>query len=171
MSDGPTPEDPRTGRRIEPIIEAAEQAATAIIAEAEARAARYVEESRRRTEAIATEQAREMWSLTDTLIGRAEEVKRQSDELLLALNRTRRGVRAALDAAGGAPAPARGSELISRGRGPGPGQSSAVSEEARTLALQMAVAGKSREEIAARLESELGISDGEAILDSIFGSA
>lgn len=88
--------------QVQPIIEAAEKAATGIIAEAEAKAAKYVEESRRRTEEIANQQAKDMWALTDALIARAESVKRQSDELLQALNQTRRGVEATLEAA---PAP------------------------------------------------------------------
>lgn len=87
-----------TSDRVEPIIAAAEEAATAIIAEAEARAARYVEESRLRTEELANQQARVMWGLTDALIERAEGVRREAEDLLEALDRTRRGARAALEA-------------------------------------------------------------------------
>ncbi len=42
-----------------------------------------------------------------------------------------------------------------------------VSDEARLLATQMAVAGSSRDEIALRLQEEFGIEDSTAILDEI----
>jgi len=87
--------------QVQPIIEAAERAATTIIAEAEAKAARYVEESRQRTEEIAGQHAQHIWTLTDALIARAEAVKRQSDELLHALTQTRRGAEAAMQASPG----------------------------------------------------------------------
>ncbi len=99
MKDQPTPPDKETDSQVQPIIEAAEKAATEIIAEAEAKAAEYVEESRQRSEEAAGRQAQDMWALTDALIGRAEAVKRQSDELLQALNQTRRGAKAAIEAA------------------------------------------------------------------------
>jgi cell division septum initiation protein DivIVA len=100
---------------VQPIIEAAEEAATGIIAEAEAEAARYVEESRQRTEEIAGQQAQNMWALTDALIARAEAVKRQSDELLKALNQTKRGAEAAIEAAP-SPRQDRPPETVPRGR-------------------------------------------------------
>ncbi len=84
--------------QVQPIIEAAEKAATGIIAEAEAKAKRHVEESRESTEQLATERAKDMWALTDDLIARAEAVRKQSDDLLTALSQTRRGAEAALRA-------------------------------------------------------------------------
>lgn len=82
--------------RVQLIIEAAEQAAAGIINDAEAQARSYLEESRRRAERIAEQRAREMWGLTDDLIARAEAVRRQSDELLRALENARRAIDDAL---------------------------------------------------------------------------
>ena len=173
--------------QVQPVIEAAEKAATAIIAEAEAQAAKYVEESRRRTEEIANQRATDMWALTDALIERAEAVKRQSDDLLQALNQTRRGVEAALQAGSG-PEPSQVQRLMpvdsvprglasppspSRFAEPRPAASNSslgTSEGARLLATQMAVAGSSRVEITKRLRDDFGVDDAEAMLDTILGT-
>jgi hypothetical protein len=71
------------------IIEAAEKAAAGIIEDADAQARRYIDASRRRADALADERVRVMSDLTDTLIRQAELVRRQSDELLGALDRAR----------------------------------------------------------------------------------
>ncbi len=75
--------------RIQVIIEAAEKAAAGIIDDAEAQARRYLEESRARADLIADQRAGEMSALTDSLIERAETVKRQSDELIRALDQAK----------------------------------------------------------------------------------
>jgi hypothetical protein len=75
--------------RIQVIIEAAEKAAAGIIDDAEAQARNYLEESRVRADRIADQRAQEMSDLADTLIERAEAVKRQSDELLRALDQAK----------------------------------------------------------------------------------
>jgi vacuolar-type H+-ATPase subunit H len=150
--------------QVQPIIRAAEQAATGIIEDAEERARRYVEESRRRADEIAMERAEDLWTLTDGLIERAESVKQQSDELLTALNQTKRGTEAALQA-GADPAfaePAAQSPPIVEQAPP---------EEAKLLATQIAVAGGSRSEIARRLLDEFGIHDPEPVLNEILGPA
>jgi vacuolar-type H+-ATPase subunit H len=77
------------GQRIQAIIEAAEKAATGIIEDADAQARRYLEASRRRAEELADERVRVMSDLTDTLMRQADLVKRQSDELLSALDAAR----------------------------------------------------------------------------------
>jgi hypothetical protein len=77
------------GERIQVIIEAAEQAAAGIIEDADAQARRYIDASRKRADALADERVRVMADLTDTLIRQADVVKRQSDELLSALDSAR----------------------------------------------------------------------------------
>jgi len=93
--------DAQAMARVQPIIQAAEQASAGIIAEAETQARRYVEESRRRADEIAASRAREMWSLADDLIARGEVVRQRSDELLAALSYAKQGLEQALGA--GAP--------------------------------------------------------------------
>lgn len=77
------------GERIQVIIEAAEKAAAGIIEDADAQARRYIEASRKRADELADERVRVMSDLTDTLIRQAELVRRQSDELLSALDTAR----------------------------------------------------------------------------------
>jgi hypothetical protein len=77
------------GERIQVIIEAAEKAAAGIIEDADAQARRYIDASRQRADALADQRVRVMSDLTDTLIRQAELVRRQSDELLSALDSAR----------------------------------------------------------------------------------
>jgi cell division septum initiation protein DivIVA len=72
--------------RIQVIIDAAEKAAAGIIEDAEAQARRYLDESRQRADQMAAERARAISDLTDSLISQAETVKRQSDDLISALD-------------------------------------------------------------------------------------
>lgn len=183
----------RTIAQVQPIIEAAEQAATGILEEAEAQARKQVEEAQARADQLAAERAHDMWAQTDELIKRAEGVKRQADELLAALEQTRRGVGSALEA--GAPGEAESPgprppadlrkvefEKIEIDRvefettessSPPPAGAvtpeGAVSEGARLLATQMVVGGSSRAEIARRLRHDFGIEDPDAMLDAIHG--
>jgi hypothetical protein len=94
------------GERIQVIIEAAEKAAAGIIEDADAQAHRYIEASRERADVLADERVRVMSDLTDTLIRQAEMVKRQSDELLAALDaaRTELATRIGQETSSGAPA-------------------------------------------------------------------
>jgi hypothetical protein len=73
------------GSRVESIIEAAEQAAAGIRADAEERARQYLEETRRRVDGAASQRMEDMSHLTDALIQRARAVAQQSDQLLAAL--------------------------------------------------------------------------------------
>jgi vacuolar-type H+-ATPase subunit H len=93
--------------RVQPIIEAAEQAAAGIVSDAEAQAEAYLDEVRQRADRIAEERAREMWGLTDDLIQRAEAVRHQSEELLRALDDARRRVEEAFRAGPGLAQPLR----------------------------------------------------------------
>ena len=76
-------------QRIQAIIQAAEQAAAGIIQDADAQARRYIDTSRQKADALADERVRVMSNLTETLVRQAELVRRQSDELLSALDSAR----------------------------------------------------------------------------------
>ena len=77
------------GERIQAIIQAAEKAAAGIIEDADAQARHYIDSSRQRADALADERVRVMSDLTETLVRQAELVRRQSDELLSALDTAR----------------------------------------------------------------------------------
>lgn len=102
---GGAAEDPEllAMERVRPIVEAAEQASAAIIAEAEEQARRHVEESRARAEQLAAARTREMWSVADDLIVRSEGVRQRSDELLRALSYAKEGLEEALRSEGPPP--------------------------------------------------------------------
>jgi hypothetical protein len=104
VSDQPTPpEDPGGGERSSPlrpsvssateriqvIIEAAERAAAGIIEDAEAQAHRYLDESRSRADRTIEERNRVMTEITDSLIAQAQVVKKESDDLIAALDQAR----------------------------------------------------------------------------------
>ena len=179
----PVPEPDSVGSRIESVLEAAEQAADGIRQDAQEWAKRYMEESRRKADEMAEKRVKELSELTDQLVNRARSVAQQSDELISALDdagrrlvgrersdpleptrvetppspepeQERRAPREQSPAE-----PARPPRSI--------GNNSHVSEGARLLATQMAVAGSSRDEIAWRLRDEFGIQDSSAILDEI----
>ena len=239
------------GSRVESVLEAAERAAAGIRQDAEEWARRYLEESRRKADDLASDRVQELSSLTETLMNRARAVAQQSDALLAALddagrrlvNTARPGGNASSpdpyaqqeaygqgDAYGqqppppppsyappqppqphaapgpppppptippqdpgyqGGPAPAPPQAVpppppapvaqpqaapsppppapapVPQAAPPGQGFDSGVSEGARLLATQMAVAGSTRDEIAWRLREEFGINDATAILDEI----
>ncbi len=53
---------------------------------------------------------------------------------------------------------------------PAPAATAVVSDSARLIAVEMAVAGFTRNEVAQRLASEYGIADATPVLDDVFGS-
>jgi hypothetical protein len=75
--------------RIKVIIEAAEKAAAGIIEDAEVQANRYLEQSRQHADHLAEQRMRAMSDLTDSLLYQAETVKRESDQLIAALDKAR----------------------------------------------------------------------------------
>jgi hypothetical protein len=238
------------GSRIESVLEAAERAANGIKQDAEEWARRYLEESRRKADDIASERVQELSNLTETLMNRARAVAQQSDALLAALddagrrlvNTARQGGNASAPDPYGqqvqappvpqAPPPQQPPPPVPQETPPPPQAQAApppvaappappmpqqappppppapaavpgpppvpppaprapapappppapqpppvaagggvadsrVSEGARLLATQMAVAGSTRDEIAWRLREEFGIHDATAILDEI----
>jgi ElaB/YqjD/DUF883 family membrane-anchored ribosome-binding protein len=192
---GPPSPDASVGSRIQSLIEAAEQAAAGIREEAEEAARTYLEEYRRRADALASERVQEISQLTDNLVSRARAVAQQSDELIAALDEAGRRVLGTKPAQTSPPEPPvhtppgpaqtvpfPAEAAASRPEPPPapaapiappfPSASSAaesvtVSEGARRLATQMAVAKCSRDEISRRLREEFGIQDSTAILNEI----
>jgi hypothetical protein len=148
------------GERVETVLEAAERAATAIREDAERWAREHMEETRRRADELAVQRAKELSSITDELLARAQAVARQTDELIGALNGDNRG---ALKVVSGNDSEPAGTAPSSNRRPRRP--TGSVSDGARLLATQMAVAGSSRDGIASRLKEEFGIEDSSAILD------
>ena len=202
------------GTRVESVLDAAERAAAGIREDAQEWASRYLDESRRKADELASERIKEISTLTDTLISRARAVAQQSDELLSALDDAGRRMmdnsrparwvpRGSSDAPhppqpapsepsppaqappppadqGRAPCPPPAPsppptqvERPPHERAPAPQpveparSSGRVSEGARMLATQMAVAGSTRDEISWRLREEFGIQDASAILDEV----
>jgi hypothetical protein len=251
---GPGDESGPIGSRVESVLEAAERAAAGIRQDAEEWARRYLEESRRKADDLASDRVRELSGLTETLMNRARAVAQQSDALLAALDDAGRrlvnSARPGGNASGpdpyaqqpdpygqqpppspgyapeqyapqpqaapgppppsippqdpgyqGAPQPAAAPPQAAPPpprapayapqqapphaapgppppapvpqappqppQGVGPEPDARVSEGARLLATQMAVAGSTRDEIAWRLREEFGIHDATAILDEI----
>jgi hypothetical protein len=181
----------RLAARIEAIVRAAEQEALAVqrdlaaqrrLAEQEAR--RYLDEAHRRADAIGEDRVRRLRELTDELVQRAELVKRQLDELARAIERAAGAVERdpelrptpeARPPAVGAPpagepisfarsAPAAAPADGDRARGGDVGA-------ARLVAIEMAVAGRSRQEAARHLRDSFRLADTERLLDDVFGPA
>ena len=244
----PGAESGPVGSRVESVLEAAERAAAGIRQDAEEWARRYLEESRRKADDLASERVQELSGLTETLMNRARAVAQQSDALLAALDDAGRRLVNSARPGGNAsgPDPYAAHDAYSQQPGPpppgyapeqqapqphavpapapppppsippqepghqappqhaapppqavppvspppaylpgqpqppapaqgpppppqavGPQSDSGVSEGARLLATQMAVAGSTRDEIAWRLREEFGIHDATPILDEI----
>jgi hypothetical protein len=119
-----------------------------------------MEETRHRAGELAVQRAKELSSITDELLARAQAVSRQTDELINAVDGGDHGTLKVVSGNDSEPA---GTAPSSNHRPRRPAGS--VSDGARLLAAQMAVAGSSRDGIASRLREEFGIEDPSAILD------
>ena len=155
------------------IVEAAEKAAAGIIEDAETQAHRYIEQSREQSDGLAEQRIEAISEVTDSLLRQSEVVKSQSDDLILALDEARSQIdapqRQDLEAG---PTEATGPRSVPSGAPPADAverPKAKVSEGARILATQMAVAGSDRAEIEHRLRNEFGIEDAAPILDGILG--
>jgi vacuolar-type H+-ATPase subunit H len=178
------------GSQVDRVLLAAEKAADSIRDEAREWAQAYTEEARRRADELAAERVQELGRLTDSLIARAREVARQSDELVSALDEAGRKIINGIgtEVPGGAPAaredfsvermslrpdqPAAGREASGvrppAASDPEAGGHEDPAHDARLAAIKMAIAGSSREEIANRLYDEYEIRDPTAILNEIW---
>ena len=139
------------GERVETVLEAAERAAADIRKDAERWAEQHMEETRRRADELAAQRVQQLSSITDELLARAQAVVRQSDDLIGALNVASRRAPSVPP-----PSPKANNDYEPAG---------VVSDGARLLAAQMAVAGSNREKVGLRLREEFGIDDPSAILD------
>jgi hypothetical protein len=183
---GPKPLASSAARRVEAIIEGAEQAAKRVIDDAEAKARAYLAEAETEADRAVEARLAALGELTDALVAQADAIRRQSELLTESLREAKAKLETADDeaeaeeeggrgeepraphlAAVGTEAPEEDDEghvepvAERRGRGAPAG--------ARLLATQMAVSGSSREEIATRLRSGFEIDDTDAILDAILG--
>jgi vacuolar-type H+-ATPase subunit H len=183
----PRPLERRTAERLNAIVEAAERAAAAVIDEAEAEARRYLAEAKAEADRLLAARLGSVGELTDSLLARAEEIRRHSEALVAALEEARE--RLATEASPVAPAPRRSGRshlsAVAPVAEPRLGEEAPVRPQpvdraetdgrprtpagARLLATQMAVSGSSREEIELRLRNGFEIEDAGAILDAILG--
>jgi small-conductance mechanosensitive channel len=159
--------------RVDAIVRAAEQEAAAVQHElvaqrqaAETEAQRYLADARSRADALAHERMQRLHELTDDLIERAEAAARQLEELMAALKRTTAAIET--DAPDNQPAPAKPlAAPVARETAPGVRDVSA----ARLVAIEMAVAGRTRDEVDRHLRESFDVDDTRALLDDVFGGA
>src|SRR4249919_3771678 len=118
-------------------------------------ASKHMEDARREAGQLAGDRARELSRLAEELITAASAVVKQSDEFLRALDQT-----AGTAADNGASVRKDGANVQAKESAESP-----ISDGARLLAAQMAVAEASRDEIAQRLHEEFGIQDAGPMLD------
>lgn len=85
LPDWPDPASP-AGDRMQIIVEAATRVATEVREEAEAQARRYVEEARRRAEALTSERVRVLHETSNALLEQGRMVMAHTDELVRALH-------------------------------------------------------------------------------------
>ena len=168
------------GERVETVLEAAERAAADIRKDAEEWAQRHMEATRRRADDLAAQRIRELSSITDDLLTRAQAFARESDELISGVDGASRRApkvpsRRQDDAGSNSGSNSNGARSAPKTREATNGSKSSgsserrpvgpISDAARLLVTQMAVAGSSRETIASRLQEEFGIADPGAMLD------
>jgi hypothetical protein len=159
--------------RVEAIVHAAEQEAAAVRRElvAQRRAAdtdaeRYLADTRSRADALARERTQRLHELTDELVERAEAAARQLEALMAALKQTTAAIET--DPPADAPAPAKPAAAPAAGEAPpGVGDVSA----ARLVAIEMAVAGRTRDEVDRQLRESFDADDTSELLDDVFGGA
>jgi len=162
----------------------AEQYATARRREADEESERRLREARERADRMVQERVLRMSELSDAIVarsesvlerlGQTEEVRRQLDELVRSLGQAAQQLS---DELGEGPAervrpmppPGEPRPALRPVESPDePGERDEHLENARLVALQMAVAGRSREEVAAHLRDDFHIEDPEPILERIF---
>jgi len=180
------------GERVRAIVAAAESMASAMKQDAEQYATtrrreadeeteRRLREAREIADRMVQERVMRMSELSDAIVarsesvlerlGQTEEVRRQLDELVRSLGQAAQQLSDELgqghaERVGppGEPRPA-----LRPVESPGePGERDEHLENARLVALQMAVAGRSRDEVAAHLRDDFHVEDPEPILERIF---
>jgi hypothetical protein len=180
--------------RVQAIVQAAEREAAAVHAdletrrrEADAERRGYLEAARAQADAVGRQRLERLQELATALTDRAQECVRQIDELLALvgeastdLTRDRDLTEELLRAAPAAPSgtdPVMGSTGLGEpqgvgaetvGEGGGGGESD--HDAARLAAVQMAVAGSTRDEVERFLRDRFGLPDVDVILDDVFGT-
>ena len=154
--------------RVEGIVRAAEREAAAVQRDlaaqreaAEAEMQRYLAEARRREDMLSGDRQQQLRELTGELVERAEGTAQQLEALLDALKRTV----AALETGSvdGEPVAAAA-----------PAEPAVVGRRdlsaARLVAIEMAVAGRTRDEVDDHLRHAFDVDDTRALLDDVFGA-
>jgi hypothetical protein len=162
----------------------AEQYATARRREADEETERRLREAREIADRMVQERVMRMSELSDAIVarsesvlerlGQTEEVRRQLDELVRSLGQAAQQLSDELgegrpERVGPLPPPGEPRPALRPVESPGePGERDEHLENARLVALQMAVAGRSRDEVAAHLRDDFHIEDPEPILERIY---
>jgi hypothetical protein len=157
--------------RVDAIVRAAEQEAASVqrdlVAQrraAETEAQRYLVDARSRADALAHERTQRLHELTNDLVEQAEAAARQLETLLAALKRTTAAIET--DAPDDEAAPAKPPpEPAAPEAAPGVRDVST----ARLVAIEMAVAGRPRDEVDRHLRESYDVDDTSALLDDVFG--
>lgn len=158
--------------RVEGIVHAAEREAAAVQRDltaqrqaAEAEMQRYLAEARHRADLVAAERTQQLRELTGELVERAEGTAHELEALLDALKRTVAALETEPEAepAEAEPAPAaEPAEPAVAGR--------RDLSAARLVAIEMAVAGRTRDEVDDHLRTAFDVDDTRALLDDVFGA-
>jgi vacuolar-type H+-ATPase subunit H len=172
----PKPSSPArsAAERIEAIVEAAERAAESVIDDAEGQAAGYLSEAQAEADRLVAERLASLSELTDSLLERADAIRRQTESMVELLEQSKAGIedrteparRSHLSAVAAPEEPLPVAQELQEPRGE---REVGTPAGARLLATQMAISGSSREEIALRLRNGFEIEDTTAILDAILG--
>jgi hypothetical protein len=154
--------------RVEGIVHAAEREAAAVQRDlaaqrqaAEAEMQRYLAEARHRADLVSGDRTQQLRELTGELVERAEGTAHELEALLDALKRTVAALET--EPADGEPAAAaEPAEPAVAGR--------RDLSAARLVAIEMAVAGRSRDEVDDHLRNAFDVDDTRALLDDVFGA-
>jgi len=103
--DGPKPLASSAARRVEAIIEGAEQAAERVIDDAEAKARAYLAEAEAEADRAVEERLASLGELTDALVAQADAIRRQSELLTHSLREAKERLETEGGADPGPPAP------------------------------------------------------------------
>ncbi len=153
--------------RVEEIVRAAEREGAAVQRDlaaqrlaAEAEIQRYLAEARDRADMLSGERTQQLRELTGELVERAEGTAHQLEALLDALRRTVAALQTGT--VDGKPAAATPAEPAVVGR--------RDLSAARLVAIEMAVAGRTRDEVEDHLRDAFDVDDTRALLDDVFGA-
>jgi cell division septum initiation protein DivIVA len=168
-----------TAERLEAVVEAAERAAEGVIDDAERQARRYLAQARAEADRLAEGRISGLEETIDSLLVQAASLREEAERLQATLEAAKaqieddgeaslRPVELPREAADEPPPRLRAVEPDEE---PAPAAAGKRSDAAgaRLLATQMAVEGRSREEIEQRLRNGFEIDDTAGILDAILG--